>query len=570
MFRPFIMVLGFVSLVVSEAAAQNQPAPGKRLEEIIATIQREFPDAGAGVTGGQRTVQRQAELMSHQARSDAKVLAQTYTPRGETKPPPYIDDMVRWVKDHPKTSDQQATAAFEDIINRARKNGYEVSRHLGDAARDIHLPRGTAEQRQHIEARLRELGARVRQEPGAAGGPHWHISLETTTVQTPRSANTGSYSRQAQEDRRIVAGNVSRSERMNRIQKISPMQSGFGGVILGNHPVRAPRVDKAEFRFDKEQAAIHVTAGNQNAVLRGLTRTELWSAYQFLRPNKDLGTLGAERGDLGLVGIAKNNIGVDGSWDFGVHPAIANTLLARDAMGLDMVISLADPRLPRLPGGWVTYRWYDEPAVIALKDGVVVVEAANPPHDKLIRLTLWGKDKEVPADTLPFVTALYRHFEGLRNVDRFARLVAVLTWLDEAGKLPPLPGDLQPHKINQPSKCYLTDVAYPGSEVFRGQLTKEDAVDARGRFRKTHVVELEASKTYTIELQSGAFDAYLYVEDAAGKTLAEDDDSGGSRNACLVFRPRQTGLFRLVATSYAQGAAGPYWLKVWEGEPLPK
>src|SRR5207244_7211376 len=88
-----------------------------------------------------------------------------------------------------------------------------------------------------------------------------------------------------------------------------------------------------------------------------VSASALWSAYQFLRPGNQVRGLGAQRGDLGLVGIAKNNMRVDGSWDFGVHPAIANTALALDAMRLDLVLTVDDPRLPAVARGWATYRW---------------------------------------------------------------------------------------------------------------------------------------------------------------------------------------------------------------------
>ena len=37
---------------------------------------------------------------------------------------------------------------------------------------------------------------------------------------------------------------------------------------------------------------------------------------------------------------------------------------------------------------------------------------------------------------------------------------------------------------------------------------------------------MSSDKTYVIDLESSDFDAYLRVEDAAGKALAQDDDGG--------------------------------------------
>jgi eukaryotic-like serine/threonine-protein kinase len=60
-----------------------------------------------------------------------------------------------------------------------------------------------------------------------------------------------------------------------------------------------------------------------------------------------------------------------------------------------------------------------------------------------------------------------------------------------------------------------------------------------------------------------ALDPYLVLRDAAGKKLAEDDDSGGGLNARIVFRAEQAGAFRIQATSF-NGGAGAFTLTVRE------
>src|SRR5262249_2658671 len=58
-------------------------------------------------------------------------------------------------------------------------------------------------------------------------------------------------------------------------------------------------------------------------------------------------------------------------------------------------------------------------------------------------------------------------------------------------------------------------------------------------------------------------DAFLRIEDAKGKHLAHDDDSGGGTNARLFFTPRQGGTYRLIATAYPRGEPrGTYTLTV--------
>src|SRR5262249_13092007 len=64
-------------------------------------------------------------------------------------------------------------------------------------------------------------------------------------------------------------------------------------------------------------------------------------------------------------------------------------------------------------------------------------------------------------------------------------------------------------------------------------------------------VKLTAGKTYVIDMVSPdqkALDPYLVLQDADGKRLAEDDDSGGGLNARTPARAARDGLHRLSAT----------------------
>jgi hypothetical protein len=101
----------------------------------------------------------------------------------------------------------------------------------------------------------------------------------------------------------------------------------------------------------------------------------------------------------------------------------------------------------------------------------------------------------------------------------------------------------------------------------QAQLTKQDPVyPRRGGLYKLYTVKLEAGKVYQIDMMSRALDAYLFLEDAAGNLLTEDDDGGENRNARIIFRPSKTATYRVVATTFerAAGAAGPYTLTVME------
>ena len=81
-------------------------------------------------------------------------------------------------------------------------------------------------------------------------------------------------------------------------------------------------------------------------------------------------------------------------------------------------------------------------------------------------------------------------------------------------------------------------------------------------FHKTHTLKLNAGKTYTIDL-IGDFDTFLRLEDKNGKQLAFDDGRQ-KLNSRLIFRPSQSGNYRLIVTSFGSGATGTYRLLVWQ------
>lgn len=90
---------------------------------------------------------------------------------------------------------------------------------------------------------------------------------------------------------------------------------------------------------------------------------------------------------------------------------------------------------------------------------------------------------------------------------------------------------------------------------------------------KPYNVQLVRGKHYTITLNAvggkgkeggffNRFDPYLVVQDADGKTLAHDDDSGGDLNARLTLTVPQDGTYRVYAAALA--GSGAYVLSITE------
>lgn len=95
------------------------------------------------------------------------------------------------------------------------------------------------------------------------------------------------------------------------------------------------------------------------------------------------------------------------------------------------------------------------------------------------------------------------------------------------------------------------------------KLTNDDPKDKkRDAASKVHIVKMKAGKTYTIDMVSKEFDAYLRLEDKDGKELDEDDDSGGDLNARIIFNCQKDGEYRIICTAYAAQGMGNYVLTV--------
>jgi hypothetical protein len=99
--------------------------------------------------------------------------------------------------------------------------------------------------------------------------------------------------------------------------------------------------------------------------------------------------------------------------------------------------------------------------------------------------------------------------------------------------------------------------------VIDSELNGSDAKDKKLKASpaKVHKLALKEGLVYVIDLVSKEFDAYLRIEDAGGKQLAEDDDGGGGLNARLFFIPPATAEYSVIATAF-KTKTGKYRLTV--------
>ena len=115
-------------------------------------------------------------------------------------------------------------------------------------------------------------------------------------------------------------------------------------------------------------------------------------------------------------------------------------------------------------------------------------------------------------------------------------------------------------KKHEPGKVH--DVGKDGIE-YESTIAGTDAkyVGRTGSFAKVFEVNLTKDRTYTIDMESTQFDAYLFLENSERQVLAQDDDSGGNLNARILFQAPADGVYRIITTTFAQGASGTFTLR---------
>jgi hypothetical protein len=101
-------------------------------------------------------------------------------------------------------------------------------------------------------------------------------------------------------------------------------------------------------------------------------------------------------------------------------------------------------------------------------------------------------------------------------------------------------------------------------------LTEDDPLDkVRNKHCRTYDVQLKMKSKYVIDMISKQFDSFLRLENAFGKQLAQDDDSGGNNNARILFTAPADGIYRIYATSFGM-QGGLFELKVREEKKEPR
>jgi hypothetical protein len=95
------------------------------------------------------------------------------------------------------------------------------------------------------------------------------------------------------------------------------------------------------------------------------------------------------------------------------------------------------------------------------------------------------------------------------------------------------------------------------------KLSKSDIPTGQGGFSRDYTVQLEAGNQIAIDLTSDNFDTIVYLINAEGNTVAENDDGpDGTTNSLLFTRISKTGLYYVRVRSFGEVSAGNFTLRV--------
>jgi predicted Zn finger-like uncharacterized protein len=81
-------------------------------------------------------------------------------------------------------------------------------------------------------------------------------------------------------------------------------------------------------------------------------------------------------------------------------------------------------------------------------------------------------------------------------------------------------------------------------------LMDNDPAEGKLGHVKTYFIPMEAGMGYNIDQRSLAIDAFLTLYDPDGKIVAEDNNSGGNWNARILFDPKVSGKYKLLASDF--------------------
>ncbi|MCZ6916168.1 MAG: hypothetical protein O7I93_05270 [Gemmatimonadetes bacterium] len=103
-----------------------------------------------------------------------------------------------------------------------------------------------------------------------------------------------------------------------------------------------------------------------------------------------------------------------------------------------------------------------------------------------------------------------------------------------------------------------------GQTIF-GQLSYNDATLREGEYYDTHTVRLQSGERLVADLRSSDFDPYLIVQPPTGDQSDNDDWQDSVEHSRVELTAQESGVYRILVTSYTSGQTGSYQLVISTG-----
>lgn len=111
-----------------------------------------------------------------------------------------------------------------------------------------------------------------------------------------------------------------------------------------------------------------------------------------------------------------------------------------------------------------------------------------------------------------------------------------------------------------PPQNYEQNYRLPLNASIRSALTIRDQ-QIEGKYADSYTFSITKPDTQVlVSFTSGFFDCILMVKSPTGKVYENDDVEDGNTNSELRVMCRETGIYTIIATSYAENAGGDYYL----------
>lgn len=310
-----------------------------------------------------------------------------------------------------------------------------------------------------IEARpisVESWQAPARRSGQRSGAPSFDRLVKQTSLQLNPS--------QEDEPKQISPAEA-RRRRLDATKQKRPKWGGItlGGVLDGQGWVPTGAIVEVHGRFALITLRVERSGVAAVAQYGPVSIDDLWSATQFVSPDATMSSSTVAR--AGEVGLTAGTSDSSGACLFALHPAIEQAAIGFDAMRLDhsvyaLYLRTQQSQFPNVLApfqnlelfdgpGWA-YHWFDEPMSLNVRDGHADIMPREDSKTTVLSLRFWrGDDQAGAAVPCPpeIVKVVQEQCDAFTRLDRFARLVALCHWLNDAGLVVRGAGAISPRPI---------------------------------------------------------------------------------------------------------------------------